>query len=182
MDIRLFALKIHIPSFIKKNNLKELFELTAEAFGCEVPPLNNLSYVEMLKAYAQFTAEEAEKHIRERQNLEGIKGRLHDNAYRLGKRIREDFGLHTTQEIMEMSRILYQTLGIDFEGDLSGEVTIKKCFFSDYYSPQVCRVISSLDEGIAAGLSDGGRLSFSKRITEGNPCCRARLFRLEEKA
>ena len=182
MGIRLFALKIHYPSFIKRKKLKELFELTAEAFGCEVPPLNHLSYVDMLKSFAQLTAAEAEKHIREGKNLEEIKERLHDNAFRLGKKIREGYGLYTLQEIMEMSRILYQTLGIDFEGDVSGEVTIKKCFFSDYYSPQVCSVISSLDEGVAAGLSGGGRLSFSKRITEGHACCRARIYMPEEKA
>jgi hypothetical protein len=83
---------------------------------------------------------------------------------------------------MEMSSILYQILGIDFEGDTSGEVTIKKCFFSDYYSQQVCQIISSLDEGVAAGLSGGGNLSFSGRITEGKDCCRARLAMPEEKS
>ena len=30
-----------------------------------------------------------------------------------------------------------------------------------------------LDEGIAAGLSGGGKLTFSQRITEGKPQCEA---------
>jgi hypothetical protein len=33
-----------------------------------------------------------------------------------------------------------------------------------------------LDAGLLAGLSDGGRLVFSQRITEGYACCRARLW------
>ena len=182
MNPRLLALKIHIPSFIKKKKLEQLFNLVADAFGKVTPPLKGLSYKERLKAFALYTSKEAEKRIQGGQNLENIKKRLYKNAYLLGQGIRKDFGIRGPREVMEMSSILYQILGIDFEGDASGEVTIKKCFFSDYYSPQVCQIISSLDEGVAAGLSGGGKLSFSGRITEGKDCCRARLAMPEEKS
>jgi hypothetical protein len=181
MNLRLLALKIYIPSFIKKKKLEQLFDIVADAFGKLPPPLKRLSYRKRLKAFALYTSQEAEMQIQAGQNLEKIKKRLYQNACILGQRIRKDFGIRSTREVMEMSRILYQILEIDFEGDASGEVTIKKCFFSDYYSPQVCQIISSLDEGVAAGLSGGGKLSFWGRITEGKDCCKARLAVPEEK-
>ncbi len=173
MNIRLLALKIHIPSCIKKKKLEELFVLVADAFGKPEPPLKDLSYDERLKAFASYTTREAEILIREGQNHEEIKNKLYEKAYKLGQKIRKDFRIHSVQEIMEMSRILYQILGIDFEGDRDGEVTIKSCFFSSYYSDRVCELISSLDKGVAAGLSDGGKLSFFQKITEGKDCCKA---------
>ena len=182
MNPRLLALKICIPSFIKKKKLEQLFDLVADAFRKMPPSLNGLSYKERLKAFALYTSKETETRIQAGQNLEKIKKRLYKNASMLGQRLRKDFGIRTLREVMEMSNILYQILGIDFEGDASGEVTIKKCFFSDYYSPQVCQIISSLDEGVAAGLSGGGTLSFSERITEGKDCCNARLAMPEEKS
>lgn len=182
MNPRLLALRICIPSFMKKKKLEQLFDIVADAFGKSPPPLERLSYRERLKAFALYTSQEAEKRIQGGQGLENIKKRLHENAYILGQGVRKDFGIRSPREVMEMSSILYQILGIDFEGDASGEVTIKKCFFSDYYSPQVCQIISSLDEGVAAGLSGGGKLSFSGRITEGKDCCKARLAMPEEKS
>jgi hypothetical protein len=77
---------------------------------------------------------------------------------------------------MAISRRLYGLLHIDFQGDFSGNITIKKCYFSSYYSKEICQLISALDEGIAAGLSGGGKLSFFQRITEGQPCCQGRLI------
>jgi hypothetical protein len=181
MNIRLLALKIHIPSYIKKKKLEELFVLVADAFGKPNPTMKGLSYDERLKAFASYTTKEAEIQIREGQHLEEIKNKLYEKAYKLGQNIRKDFRIRSTQEIMEMSRILYQILGIDFEGDKDGEVTIKKCFFSRYYSDRVCKLISSLDKGVAAGLSEGGKLSFFQKITEGKDCCKAHLVMPERK-
>jgi hypothetical protein len=175
MNLRLLALKICIPAFIKKKKLDELFQLTAHAFGCEAPELKERSYKGRLKEYALFTKREASKRIQEGKNLEEVKRRLFQNACKLGHKIRNDFGISTPDEIMGMNQILYRILGIDFKGETGGDVTIKSCFFSNYYSPRVCQLISSLDEGLAAGLSEGGRLSFSQRITEDKDCCKARF-------
>jgi len=181
MNLRLSALKIYIPTFIKKKKLEELFALVADAFGEAKPPLKGRSYKEQLNAFAKFTVRQAEKHIQKGQNLEETKRRLFENACRLGQKIRNDFNIRKTKEIMQISRILYQILDIEFEGTLSGDVTINRCFFSGYYSSQVCQVITSLDEGVAAGLSGGGRLNFYQRITEGKDCCKARFVMPEEK-
>jgi hypothetical protein len=78
-----------------------------------------------------------------------------------------------------MSRTLYGILGIDFKGNPQGDVVIRRCFFSRFYSPQICEVISSLDEGVAFGLSAGGTFSFNQRITDGKTCCTAQI-RFEE--
>jgi hypothetical protein len=175
MNPRLSALKIYIPTFIKKRKLEELFALAADAFGTEMPSLKGLSYKEGLKAFALYTSNMAAKQIQEGHDMEIIKEKLFKNARRLGLKIRKDFRIRGAKDVMEMSRILYRILEIDFRGESSGEVTIKKCFFSEYYTPQVCKFISSLDEGIAAGLSGGGKLSFYQRITEDRDCCEAGL-------
>jgi hypothetical protein len=182
VNLRLAVLKIYVPLFVKKKKLEELFCLVADAFGKERPPLKGLSYRERLNAFALYTSKEAERQIQEEHDVEHIKKRLFENARILGRKIRKDFGIRGAKDVMEMSRILYRILGIDFRGEMSGEVTIRKCFFSDYYSPQVCRFISSLDEGVAAGLSGGGRLTFSQRITENKDCCKAAFVVPEEEA
>jgi hypothetical protein len=56
-----------------------------------------------------------------------------------------------------------------------GEITVRRCPFSDVYSVEVCRLVGALDSGLLAGLSGGDRLEFTQRITEGAPCCLARL-------
>ena len=73
----------------------------------------------------------------------------------------------------------YQVIGIDFAGTADGRVRIARCGFAAAYSPAVCRLIGALDAGLLAGLSGGDRLAFSQRITEGAPCCLARLERKE---
>ena len=57
------------------------------------------------------------------------------------------------------------------------EFAIRRCFFSGFYSPEVCRLISSLDEGLAAGLT-GGKLCFVQRITDGGSCCKGHIDRM----
>jgi translation initiation factor 2 beta subunit (eIF-2beta)/eIF-5 len=173
MNLLLKLSQLYLPGFIKKKKLQELYELTAEAFNTTPPSIKNLSYYECLKAYAQFSNAKAEEVITSKSDTEMIKKRLYQNAYRLGKKLRRDFHIKTWVEVIQLSKILYRILKIDFQGDRSGNVVIRRCFFSSYYSEEVCRIISALDEGIAAGLSAGGALVFKERITAGKSCCRA---------
>jgi hypothetical protein len=78
-------------------------------------------------------------------------------------------------EVMRAGRVLYRAIGIEFRGSDQGLIEIGECFFSKYYSPATCSLISSLDAGIMAGLSDGKELSFSQRITEGFNSCKAQM-------
>jgi hypothetical protein len=66
-------------------------------------------------------------------------------------------------------------IGIDLRAHPSGHVVVSRCAFASSYSPQVCRLMSSLDAGLVAGLTRGGRLTFSERLTEGRPRCIARI-------
>ena len=81
----------------------------------------------------------------------------------------------TPDELRTAMRLLYRAIGINAKFDMEGNVTISACYFSSFYSGRICRLISALDAGVAAGLSGGGRLVFSQRMTEGHDCCLARL-------
>jgi predicted nucleic-acid-binding Zn-ribbon protein len=166
-------LKYLSPEFIKKRMLQELFIITARAFDCAVPPLKGFSYTDLLKQYALFTRTEAEKAIGDSRDLPAIRMRLFDQACQMGQELRKKFNIRTDEEVMELGQKLYDILGIEFQGNSQGAVTIRKCFFSEYYSSQVCQLISALDEGVLAGLSGGGQLNFSQRITDGKNCCQA---------
>jgi hypothetical protein len=67
-------------------------------------------------------------------------------------------------------------LAIDLSLDAGGGVTVRRCSLADRYTPEVCRFMSAMDEGLVAGLC-GGRLAFSERLTEGSGRCRGRIDR-----
>jgi hypothetical protein len=104
-----------------------------------------------------------------------IRRRLYEGAYRMGEGLRRAFRVTNTADAMAAARVLYRALGIDLRATTSGEITIHRCFFSQYYSGPVCQVIAALDEGLFAGLSGGGQLAFTRRITEGHGCCTAQF-------
>ena len=54
-----------------------------------------------------------------------------------------------------------------------GEIVVTDCYFSRFYTPEQCAIMSSVDSGIIAGLCGGGTLTFTERITEGCRQCRA---------
>jgi hypothetical protein len=174
MNLYLSLARLGVPDFIKKRKLAELFELTASAFQRELPELKGLSYHEMLNRYAVSSAAWAEAYL---PAPEAVKQRLFKEAVVLGQELRRQFRIKSLTEAMEMSRIIYRLLGIDFRGSADGAICIKSCLFSSYYSPSVCRIIAGLDEGLMAGLTGGDRLMFKQRITEGLPECCACLER-----
>lgn len=179
MNIVLSLLQWHFPAFIKKKKLARLFIITAGAFGCEAPPTRGLTFEQGLHEYALFTKEQTEGYLKSSSDIDELREKLFQGSYHLGQELRKQFGIATFQEFMLMMKIVYSLLGIDLQSEQENQVLIKRCFFSHYYSAEICQVISALDEGLAAGLSDGGKLSFYQRITEGNKCCRA-SFMLEE--
>jgi hypothetical protein len=174
MGLRLAASTIYIPGFIRKRQLDMLFKATAAAFRTAVPSTKGLSIDNSLKLYAEFTKEWAALATKGGYATQ-IQPALFENAYQMGRKFRSDFGLNSMPEVMKMSSVIYRLLKIDFSGEPQGNIVIRRCFFADYYSNDICRLISSLDEGLLAGLSGGGKLSFSQRLTEGSDCCRACL-------
>lgn len=175
MNIRLFLARIYIPSSMKKKRLQALFKLTSLAFQTDMPAVGGVSFKSSLKMYALFTKAAAERVLEQGGEIEGAKARLYQNANAFGRQIRRDLRLGSFPEVMEAAHLLYRLIGIDFHCDASGGIIIKKCSFSRFYSPQVCGLVSSLDEGILAGLAGGGNLTFARRMTEGGDCCLARF-------
>ncbi len=158
-----------------KQSLKDLFTLTAHAFGKEAPDLRNIPWAESLRQYAVFTRAEVERTLAEGSDIFPVKARLKNDATALGHLLRARLGIRTTQEALDGLAVLYSAIEIDFRADNRGGVTISRCLFSRHYTPEVCRFVSALDEGLAAGFTAGGRLQFSQRITEGSACCKAVL-------
>jgi hypothetical protein len=174
LGLLLAVTAIYLPPAIKKRKLAMLFAATADAFRVKAPSIDDLSFSDCLNLYAQFTREQAGRIIQQ-GNIEETQDRLFQNALKIGQQLKANFNIRTPAEIMRMGKIIYQLLKINFQGDLQGHIVIQSCFFSSCYSSEVCRLISSLDAGLLAGLSGGGKLSFSHRITEGNVSCRAYL-------
>lgn len=170
-------MRIFVPEFIKKKKLTELFRLTADAFQRELPELRGLSFAECLEKYALFTKEQAECCLKRGQPVEKVKLRLYQNSNFFGQSLRKSLRITTWEEAVNVLETVYKLTGIDFQYGRQGEITVRQCFFSKYYTAEVCMLISSLDEGLAAGLSGGGRLCFDQRITEGCSCCNGYLGR-----
>jgi len=188
MSFILKMLPHNLPAFIREEILTELFRATADAFQCTAPAFDHLSFEDCLQAYAFFTREQAEKALQSGSNIPALKTHLYRNAYPLGAKLRQWFTVDTMEDVMELGQILYQAIGVEIVGDTRddvqgyslGSVTVKRCYFSQFYSAPVCDLISALDDGVLSGLSGGGRLSFSERITEGRQFCKAKLSSREE--
>jgi len=180
VNLLVTLLQIHTPEYVRKRALSQLFKFTVAAFGCDVPPILTLSSDECLLQYALFTQSHVEGLIRDGRDLETVQHCLYQNAVELGKMHGKRLRIHTIEDTMAIGRVLYRILGIEFQGNAQGEVVIRRCHFSRFYSSQVCQIMSAMDRGLFAGLSNGGQLDFSSRITEGQPYCRAHFALWED--
>ena len=175
MSLALRLLDGHVPAVARRGALRALFATTAAGFGCPVPPLDGLDADGLLRRYARFTRDQAEAALRDGRDLPALHDRLERGARALGARLRAGLRLRTTEDAMAAARMVYGLLDIDLRGNGRGEITVRRCPFSEVYSAEVCRLVGALDAGLVAGLSGGDRLEFSQRITEGAPCCLAQL-------
>jgi hypothetical protein len=175
MSLALRMLDGHVPAVVRRAALRALFATTAAGFGCPVPPLEGLDADGLLRCYAEFTRDQAEATLRDGRDLPELHDRLERGAHARGARLRAGLHLRTTEASMATARMVYGLLDIDLQGTRDGEITVRRCPFSEVYSAEVCRLVSALDAGLLAGLSGGDHLEFTQRITEGAPCCLARL-------
>lgn len=173
MSLLVSVLGLHTPEFVKKRVLMQLFQATAAGFELQVPPLGTLDSKECLAQYARFVQVHAGQQLRDRNEVSSLTQRLYRNAMEMARLPNKWLHLRTLQDVMATARVLYRILKIDLQGDEQGEVVIQRCYFSAYYSAEVCRLMSAMDRGLFAGLSNGGELTFSSRITEGQPYCLA---------
>ena len=115
-----------------------------------------------------------------------------EEAIRLGReamfKVGEELGSETCQrlgvgrslkDMIRAARILYRVLGIDFEVELQNPNTailiINRCALAANYSELTCQVLSATDEGTIRGLNQNMSMTFTERITGGQPKCKARI-------
>ena len=177
MNLRLALASIWLPRRVKRRKLAQLLRRTAEAFGAPVPNVRDQSPAECLRTFAAFSNVQAERALAgSAPQAEAVAARLRAAARELGDEIRRELGIGNMNEGMRAAWLLYRTLGIDFDGEADGGISIRRCYFADWYSPRVCAFMSALDEGVLAGLMGEGRLEFAGRITDGRHRCSA-MFR-----
>jgi hypothetical protein len=175
VSLRLLLSDRDLPPWLRRVVLCRLFRATAAAFRCAPPTLAGLAAQDALARYASFTAQHVQAAMRDGEDLPALQARLYGQAYALGRWCGRVMRVRTMGGTMAMGRFLYRVLEIDFHGDERGWVVVESCFFSQWYSADVCRIMSAMDHGILAGLLGGGELSFQARITEGARCCQARF-------
>jgi hypothetical protein len=163
--------QVYVPPLVRRWLLTRLFEQTAAAFAISPSVAPHGGNRQVLEAFADYSARAAMA----RSPSPNTVRRLFEGTRSDGAWLRRALGVNSTRDVMAVARIVYRALGIDFAGNPLGEIRINRCFFSTRYTPETCQLMSALDAGLLAGLSNGGHLVFSQRITEGYPCCRALL-------
>ncbi len=180
MNFVLKFLSLYTPDFLKKRELQKLYDIAAYGFSCDTPYVNGKSFNDCLEDFALFTREQSLKALEEKQDISAIRRRMYKGAYQYGVKIRHVFHITSYKEILKVCKFLYKNIFSEFSGNENGGISIKECFFSEYYTPEICRITSALDAGILAGMQGGGYLVFSARITEGHNSCKACLLEKEK--
>ena len=148
--------------------LQQLMNLTARAFNKPAQRIWTLPNDEALRVYAEYTRD----NLQEGVDAQLLK-RMNEEAYRMGRLLRKVFFLKKQAGIERLTIALYRNIGIELEGHIPGQLCFRRCFFSQYYTPEICLAASALDDGIVRGLAGCGQLTFQQRITEGCKCCLA---------
>jgi hypothetical protein len=175
MSLRLRLLELHATGWVRRAAIRRLSRETAVAFGTTAHEATDVARGGSLERYVEFTARASEDVLADAAGIEAVSGRLRTNAFRLGSSMRRTLGIRTRAEAFRAVRVAYRFLDIDLDVDARGSVRVERCPFADAYSPAACDLMSALDAGLVDGLTGGGALSFSERITEGRPRCRATI-------
>ncbi len=163
----------HAPEYFYRIQIQALANLAADSFGCERIRISRGSHSQALKDYAQFTAKCMESRPADTD-------RLFRDAYELGSKVRRVSGLTDKSDLQRLVFMLYRNIDIFMVGEVPGEISVLGCYFSRFYTPRQCELMSCVDSGIVSGIFGGGELTFSQRITEGCEKCIA-CFCEEEK-
>lgn len=155
-------------TLFRRIELQQLMNLTARAFGKPSKRIWTLPNDEALHVYAEYTRD----HLQDNMN-EQLLQRMNIEAYKMGRLLRSVFFLKQQADIERFTIALYRNIGIELDGSIPGQLCFRRCFFSHYYTPDICLAASALDDGIIRGLTGKGRLTFQQRITEGCKCCMA---------
>ncbi|MCD7809293.1 MAG: hypothetical protein LUH02_08115 [Erysipelotrichaceae bacterium] len=158
--------------------IKILMKQTAKVFGVKVPKGIGFSVSKLLKNYAQLTTDISLNFIENKQDRNQLQQDLYYMAFQLGSDLRWWLKPQNNQDCFDIIVMLYRNIKISL-CEQSQTICVHQCYFSDFYTPEVCSIISAIDQGIFAGVYQGGTLSFYKRITEGHEICVAH-FNLDD--
>ncbi len=153
--------------------IRILTRQTAAAFDQNPPKSAGHSARDLLKTYARFTADAAVKALTDGQDLRTLQRELYLMSRRLGNRLIRFMRPKDEKDCLAILTLLYKNIGISIREESPGEFCVDHCYFSGFYTPAICAVISAVDAGIFAGIFSGGTLKFCARITEGRKQCRA---------
>jgi hypothetical protein len=175
VSLRLALLERRTPAWLKRRLLDDLARMTAEALGCTPPRWRSHGFENRLHQYAAFSAVEARRLLAggDEAAVARARAQLCETAAGLGASLRRRLGVQQTSDVLRALTLLYRHIGIDIRVVGPESVEVTRCAFAGVYDEPVCRLVSALDEGVAAGLSGGWRLHFSERLTGGGSCCRA---------
>jgi hypothetical protein len=173
LRLRLRIAEIWLPASLKRRRLADLMDVTARAFGIAAPAVPYRSLRDASLALARLTREGASRVASDAAARAESARRLRSGGAALGAKLRSDLGVRTRGDVMRAARLLYWAISIDFRGTVEGDIIISDCSFRSAYTPEICGIVSALDEGVLSGLAGGGRLAFSARLTDGAPACRA---------
>ena len=157
-------LERHTPALLVGVQLQILLNLAARAFHAPGKSVWRRAPGQALREYAEFTVGCMRRGGAEPENL-------YRSAFDLGKRLRRLTGFTDAEDIERLIFYLYRNLRISMSGHLPGEITVRKCYFSGFYAPEQCALMSAVDSGVMSGLLGGGTLTFTERITEGHKTC-----------
>lgn len=164
--------QLYMPNFIKKKELAKLFRIVSDVFESEMPDLKGLTYKEYINKFANYSNELAEKALKDEDSLKELKNNLYSQARKLGEDLRIRYNIKNYDEALKAGGIVYYVIGINFSVNKEGQFTITSCYFADFYSCEVCKLMSSMDSGVVEGLTNGGSMVFNQRITDDKPCCK----------
>jgi hypothetical protein len=169
VNIKLRLAEVHIPARLRLEKISELAALTAKAFEVAPPALSGRSVRRDLEAYARFTRGSADRAFGGKADLALLENRLRQEALVFGRALAASFGIRGRGQALRLIRLAYRAIGIGLRVAPDGAIVVSRCFFERAYTPETCRLIASLDEGLMAGICGGGRLEFSRRMTSGGP-------------
>ena len=155
------ALEWHTPAWVVCLEIRILYNTMSRAFGVPEKKIPLWYAGQALRDYAAYSA-------RCLMRCEADPGRIYREAYRTGEQVRRLTGFTEKEDLQRLIFYLYRNIGILMEGHLPGEVTVSRCYFSRFYTPEQCALMSYMDSGMIAGILGGGKLEFTERITEGS--------------
>lgn len=159
-------------SLFRRIELQMLMNLTAHALGKKPKRIWTQPNAKALKAYAEYTSSNLQANADE-----ALFERMNTEAYQMGRLLRRLFLIDNEARAQRLIVALYHNIGIQLSFSSPQQLCFHRCYFSSFYTTQICKVASALDSGIICGIAGlpSKHLQFCQRITEGCHCCRAQL-------